>query len=186
MPQRVDGIALTGFMGSGKTTVGRLLSARLDWQFLDVDEQIEEASGTAAAQLFASLGEDRFREFESQVTAWCLGREKVVVALGGAAIDLAANQRLLANSTSTLLIFLDGEFEVLIERCLEQERSGASTYRPLLHKREIALERFARRRDLNRAHAHLRIDVSCRSCEDTVESIVAALRLAQQGSPENV
>ena len=184
-PQHIRRIVLTGFMGSGKTTIGSLLSKRLGWQFLDVDEQMEAIGGAPAQQLFANLGERGVREFECQVTALCLGRENAVVALGGAAIDLDANQTALANSKSTLLVFLDGEFEILMGRCLQQELTGRSTHRPLLHKREIALERFATRRALNSAQAHLRIDVSCRSCEDTVESIVEKLRLAQQSLPEN-
>lgn len=175
-PRPIHRIVLTGFMGSGKSTIGNLLSQKLSWPLLDIDQQIEKISGSTAQQLFASRGETAFREFESQITASCLNRENVIVALGGAAIDLPANQTLLANSKSTLIVFLDADFETLIERCIRQEQACASTYRPLLHKREIALDRFTSRRNLNHQHAHLRVDVANRSCEEIAETMIETLK----------
>jgi shikimate kinase len=171
-PRPIHRIVLTGFMGSGKSTIGSLLSQKLGWPLLDIDQQIERLSGSTAQQLFASRGETAFREFESQVTASCLSQQNVIVALGGAAIDLPFNQALLADSKSTLIIFLDADFDTLIERCIRQQQTSTSTYRPLLHKKEIALDRFTSRRKLNNQHAHLKIDVANRSCEETAENII--------------
>jgi len=60
---------------------------------------------------------------------------------------------------------LDGDFDLLIERCFLQERTGQATYHPLLHKKNIALSRFATRREWNTMDADLRVDVSNRTCE---------------------
>jgi shikimate kinase len=175
-PRSIHRIVLTGFMGSGKSTIGNLLSQKLCWPLLDIDQQIEKISGSSAQQLFASQGETAFREFESQVTASCLSQENVIVALGGAAIDLPVNQALLTNSKSTLIVFLDADFEILIERCIRQEQTSTATYRPLLHKKEIALDRFTSRRKLNSQHAHLKVDVANRSCEETAGNIIEIVK----------
>src|SRR6266567_2991494 len=171
----VSRVVLTGFMGSGKSTVGRLLAQALECEFLDSDRQIELENGATAGTLFSVLGETSFRQMEAAVIARCLGKQQVVLALGGAAIDLEANRATLAQSQSSLVVFLDGDFDLLIERCLLQERTGQSTYRPLLHKKDIALSRFAPRREWNMMHAHLRVDVSNRTCETSAATILQHL-----------
>lgn len=171
----VSRVVLTGFMGSGKSTVGRLLARALEWEFLDSDRQIELENGETAQALFSVLGETRFREIEAATIARCLGKYKVVLALGGAAIDLEANRAILAQSQSSVIVFLDGDFDLLIERCLLQEGTGVATYRPLLHKKDIALSRFTTRREWNTTHAHLRVDVSNRTCEASVAIILQYL-----------
>jgi shikimate kinase len=175
----VSRVVLTGFMRSGKSTVGRLLARALEWEFLDSDQQIELENGETAGTVFLVLGETRFRQMEAAVIARCLGKQKVVLALGGAAIDLEANRATLAQSQSSLIVFLDGDFDLLIERCLLQERTGQATYRPLLHKKGIALSRFAHRREWNMTHAHLRVDVSNRTCETSAAIILQHFGYAQ-------
>ncbi len=161
-------VVLTGFMGAGKSTVGPLIARRLDWDFLDVDQQLEISAGAPARELFAALGEAAFRELESDLLDRCLTRSKAIIAPGGAAIDMPRNQQALAKCLATLVVFLDAPFTTLIYRCLLQERSGEATYRPLLHKTEQALERFSFRRSLYSAHAHLTVDVAERSPEEVV------------------
>jgi len=168
----IEKIALTGFMGSGKSTTGRLVAQQLGWAFVDIDDEIEQIHACSASSLFQDIGEARFRAVEAQIMAICLAPSNTVVALGGAAVDLPENQRLLCDDYSGLLIFLDGDFEVLIKRCLE-EAGGVSTYRPLLHQRERAMAKFSSRREWNLANADLRVDVGSKSCE------VAATEIAQ-------
>jgi shikimate kinase len=168
-------IVLTGFMGSGKSTIGRLLAMALGWEFIDVDRQIEQENGETSSTLFAILGETGFREVEAATTARCLEKQKIVLALGGAAIDLEANRHALVESRATLIVFLDGEFDVLIERCRLEEHIGQAIYRPLLHKKAVALSRFKTRRELNMTHAHLMIDVSNQTCEISTASILQHL-----------
>jgi len=164
-------VVLTGFMGAGKSTVGRSLAERVGWSFLDVDDHIETSTGVTAKVLFDTLGERGFRQLESDVLASSLRGSQTVIALGGAAIDMAANQTLLANRPHTLVVFLDAPFVTLMERCKEQERTGSATYRPLLHKPDIALARFSVRKSLYAAHAHMTVDVSEESPDEVVQEI---------------
>ncbi len=159
-------IVLTGFMGAGKSTVGQLLSRTMGWAFLDLDRHIEISAGASAKDLFAIRGESAFRKLESDALAFALERSETIIALGGAAIDATVNQLLLANSNSTLVVFLEAPFRTLIERCLVQERNGSPPYRPLLHQTEIAHARFLARQTLYQDHASFTVDVARRSAEE--------------------
>jgi shikimate kinase len=75
-------IVLTGFMGTGKTTVGRLLAARLGYEFVDTDEAIVERHGEIA-DIFRTRGEEAFRQIERQLAAELASRERLVISTGG-------------------------------------------------------------------------------------------------------
>ena len=158
-------MVLTGFMGAGKSTVGHLLPRKLGWAFLDLDKHIESSAGATAKDLFASRGESAFRKLESEALAFALGRSETITALRGAAIDATENQRLLASSKDTLVVFLDAPFAILIERCLVQQRSGRAPYRPLLHQTDVAHTRFSVRRSLFQDHAAFAVEVANRTAE---------------------
>jgi len=76
-------ILLVGFMGSGKSTVGAELAARLGWRFVDTDDVVERDQGLLIEQIFSTLGEARFRELEHEVMQALLQQEQLVVASGG-------------------------------------------------------------------------------------------------------
>lgn len=84
---------LTGYRGSGKSTVGAILGKLLDWPVLDSDQQIEARAGKTITEIFADLGEAGFREIESAVIEELAQGDKTVVALGGGAV-LAESNRL--------------------------------------------------------------------------------------------
>lgn len=93
MPVR---ITLIGYRASGKTTVGRLLAARLAWPFVDSDHEIEQRLGGPISGFFQARGEAAFRDFESEVLAEILGRDgPLVLATGGGAVLREANRELL-------------------------------------------------------------------------------------------
>ena len=75
-PRRL--VCLTGFMGSGKSTIGPLLAERLGWRFLDLDVEIERRDGSTVARIFAENGEPHFRKLEAAALAELLGRRRVV------------------------------------------------------------------------------------------------------------
>lgn len=76
-------LVLVGLPGVGKSTVGRAAAARLGWDFLDFDEEIERREGRTVARLFAERGEAAFRALERALTAEVAGRERIVLAPGG-------------------------------------------------------------------------------------------------------
>jgi shikimate kinase/3-dehydroquinate synthase len=97
-------LALVGFMGSGKSTVGREVAERLGRGFLDLDRAIEERAGKSIPQLFAERGEEGFREIEAHAVRVALAApDPGVVALGGGAVTTAANRESLASSFTVLV-----------------------------------------------------------------------------------
>lgn len=95
-PQRRN-VVLTGFMGTGKTTVGRAVAARLDYEFVDTDAVIEGRHGPIP-QIFADHGEERFRDIERAVASELADRRGLVVSTGGRLMLDPANQATLGQS----------------------------------------------------------------------------------------
>jgi len=117
-------IFLIGFMGAGKTTVGRELARLLDYAFLDLDELIARQVGKSVQEIFAELGEAEFRRLEREAIRSCKQLTRAVVALGGGAYESEKNRALLRDIGRT--IWLDCPLEV----CFERIRGDTS--RPLL------------------------------------------------------
>jgi shikimate kinase len=119
-------IVLTGFMGTGKTTVGRLLAARLDREFVDTDQLIEERHGPIL-QIFAEHGERRFRQIESELAAELARRSGLVVSSGGRMLVDGGNADLLESTGD--VVALTAEVDTIVRR-VGGERAAAS--RPML------------------------------------------------------
>jgi shikimate kinase len=166
--QQTRRIVLTGFMGSGKSTVGPLLAARLGWRFVDVDEVIEAEAGTKITELFVRHGEAAFREREHEAIARLAQGEGLVLALGGGAIETEENRTLLLGNASTLLVHLEVELETTLKRC-----AGTEKTRPILADRVNLAARYERRLPLYRL-AHVSIRVDGLTPEEAVEVIVEA------------
>ena len=81
-------IYLTGFMGSGKSTIGQLLAKRLNWEFLDSDAEVEKASGLSISEIFATQGEGEFRELERIFLSKIAASSQKIVALGGGSLTI--------------------------------------------------------------------------------------------------
>lgn len=107
-------IFLTGFMGAGKTTVGRLLARRLGVPFIDLDEEIEGEAGMSVREIFSAEGEAVFRRRESEALRRILAQPDAVLATGGGTIAHEANARLL--SASGLTVWLNPPFAVIARR----------------------------------------------------------------------
>lgn len=86
IPERPRRIALAGMMGTGKSTVGKLLAERLDTAFMDTDARIESEAGVSVAELFETRGESRFREMEASAVARATAIPEGVIALGGGSL----------------------------------------------------------------------------------------------------
>ncbi len=130
-------VYLVGFMGCGKTAIGRRLAGRLRVPFVDVDAEIERASGLTVRALFEESGEPAFRQREAVFLAGTESLESAVVATGGGAYIPEANRR--AMRRLGRVVFLDVPFPVL------SERLAGKTDRPLFQSVEQAARLFAQR-----------------------------------------
>lgn len=97
-------IYLTGFMGSGKSTIAPILANTLGYSFLDIDDEIERISGKRISEIFSEFGEEYFRELERRVLQDLTAREGCVISLGGGTIANESNLHLIRNSG--VLIYL--------------------------------------------------------------------------------
>jgi shikimate kinase len=164
-------IVLTGFMGSGKSTVGPLLADRLGWKFLDVDDVIEAEAGATIAELFARHGEAWFRDREQATIARLCNGEALVLALGGGTIEHADTRSLLLTAPGTLLVHLEVELATTLARC-----RGTEHTRPILADQANLASRYARRLPLYRT-AHVSIPVDALTPAEAVDAILQAARL---------
>lgn len=169
-------IVLTGFMGSGKSTVGPLLARKLGWKFVDLDSEIEHRCGGSVTALFDEQGEAYFRKEESSALRAVLGRSAIVVALGGGAPETAANRQLLQNSKEVAVVFLQAPFSQLQERCERQKPGDREAIRPLFRDTASALERFEARQALYRAIATISVDTSHLAPSGVVDAVLVQLR----------
>jgi shikimate kinase len=170
-PANPSRIVLTGFMGAGKTTVGALLAERLGWDFVDSDRVVEARAGMAVAQIFERRGEPAFREAEAAAVREACGQSRLVLALGGGALEMAATRDFLAPLDDTLIIFLDAPLNTMIARCMAHEKGPI---RPVLADHARLAERWNQRLPWYR-QAHLTVDTGDLSPEAVVERILQSL-----------
>jgi len=176
-PAHIRRIVLTGFMGAGKTTVGRRLAEHLGWEFLDLDDSIESRTGLAIPSIFAIHGEPHFRKLESEALASALGRANIVLSLGGGAPETLTNRLLLEQTPATATIFLDAPFAILYDRCMLQALTPGATARPNLADPTAAEQRFAARHPIYTRLANHTVDTANLSTEQTVATLLARLHL---------
>ncbi len=175
-----DRLVFTGFMGSGKTSVGSLVADRLGWHFLDLDHEIEARHHRTVPQIFAESGEAHFRHLESATLASLLGQRHVVLALGGGAPEELGNRLLLEQTPHTAVVYLSAPFATLLDRCNQQAIDPAATARPNLADLTAAERRFhLRRTHYERIAAHT-IDTSSLSLEQTADAVLELLRSVAQ------
>jgi shikimate kinase len=201
LPRR---IVLTGFMGAGKSTVGRLLAARLRWPFLDIDSLITEEHGLSVARIFAHHGEEHFRRLEAEAIARVLDplhqdpayqHNPAIVALGGGAIETEAVRHLLfhqpASVSGAVTIFLTAPLPELLARCNATPHTTQTTcdeteeetaVRPLLTAPEPPEDRLARRLPHYR-RAHLTVDTSGIPPSEVVDRITGWLAAPDSSIP---
>lgn len=115
-------IILMGPRGSGKTSVGRLLAQRLNWDFVDLDAEIEQRAGCSVRDLFERSGERGFRQHESEALAAVIDRDPCIIALGGGTVLPEENRRRLVRAGS-LRVWLQAEAGTLVERLLNDPRT---------------------------------------------------------------
>lgn len=161
-------IVLTGFMGSGKTTVGPLVAGRLGWSFVDADDVIAAEAGTSIPEIFMREGETEFRKRERATIARLASGDRLVLALGGGAIEDAATRELLLTAPETLMVHLAVELETAIERC-----RGTELLRPVFADQANLPSRYERRLPLYRI-AHISLKVDALTPQQVADAILCA------------
>jgi len=161
-------IVLSGFMGSGKTTVGPMVADRLGWRFVDADDVIVAEAGCTIPEIFRRDGESAFRERERATVARLAAGDALVLALGGGAIEDAATRELLLRAPETLVVHLEVALETTLARC-----RGTEHERPVLADQKSLAARYQRRLPLYRM-AHVSIAVDRLTPEQVAEAVVRA------------
>jgi shikimate kinase len=144
-------IFLVGFMGTGKTTLGRQVAERMRLPFVDLDERIERSSGMTISDIFSLEGEEGFRRRESRALVELVERpDPAVIATGGGAFAVEGNRRLM--KSAGIVVWLDVPIGEILSRI-----EGKS--RPLWKTPEQARTLHERRRsDYEEAHHRLALD----------------------------
>ena len=167
-------LVLSGFMGTGKSSVGRLAAELLQFEFVDTDELIESQSGLSIEEIFKNQGEAAFRQLEHGMVRNLEQRQKTVIATGGGLIIDTAN--LASLKTHALVVCLWASPEIIWERVQEQ------THRPLLQTADPLgkiRDLFAVRDPLYR-QADVLIQSGLRSPKEVAQQVLIQFQLAQQ------
>lgn len=164
-------IFLVGFMGAGKTTVGRVLAGRLGYRYCDSDKVIETKAGKTIPEIFSGLGEDRFRELESETLESLAGKTKQVIATGGGTVMRDRNWDAMKKGGVT--VYLKAPAEVIWNRIKHSKtRPLLNVDNPLDAAKELLEERipFYEKADLT-------VDTESLSVEEIASEIVKKLRI---------
>ncbi len=173
--RRVVNIALIGFMGTGKTSVGRLVADHLHFDFLDTDDVIQTEQGATVTEIFSTRGEPAFRTLEQKLVGDLAARTRTVIATGG---GLPTHPENLASlRTHALIVCLWASPEKIWERVKSQ------THRPLLHdpdpQKKIS-DLLATREPFYK-QADVLLNTELRSVREVAQQVVHQFRLESSG-----
>ncbi|MBI3849777.1 MAG: shikimate kinase [Verrucomicrobia bacterium] len=174
--RQIRNLALVGFMGTGKSSVGRLVADQLRFTFLDTDEVIEARAGKSIRNIFAQDGEAAFRALERRVTEELAVRKNTVIATGGGLV--ASDENLASLKSHALVVCLWATPEKIWERVRHQ------THRPLLNKpdplaeiRQLLLDRQPYYRQ-----ADVLLNTATRSLNEVAHQVIHQFNLARSDS----
>lgn len=176
-PRQIRNIALIGFMGTGKSSVARLLAARLRFAILDTDELIELQTGKSIAAIFAGEGEAAFRKYESAVVADLASRDRAVIATGG---GVGANQAHVESlKQHALVVCLWASPEKIWERVRHH------THRPLLNDPDplAKIRKLLAAREPIYKQADVLLNTQMRSVKEVAQQVLHQFRQAR--SPQS-
>lgn len=167
-------IALTGFMGSGKTTYGKAAAKYAGWVFVDLDDEVEKAAGDTISNIFSSKGEKAFRQLEmatleATADAACKSEEPILLALGGGTI-LQQGAKETLRKRGIKVIWLKASAETVRKNLVGQEDK-----RPLLRSGGLE-ELLSAREPFYAAAADITIDTNPLSGEEVISAICRILK----------
>jgi len=167
----MNNIILTGFMGTGKTSVGKALALKLGYLFADIDSDIVKQENRTINEIFSENGEEYFREIEKGALQRILKGSLLVVSTGGGAVIAEANRQLMRRSG--IVVNLTASPDSILQRLSDE------TERPLLREEEKMekIMQLLQQRELFYADADMRIDTTGKSIEDVVQEIVDRIEM---------
>lgn len=160
-------ICLVGFMGSGKTTIGRALSDKQHMAWVDLDAYIEKKANQCIRDIFQEFGEAYFRRLEQEALKELLGKKDIIISTGGGVITTPRNVAVLKEEQT---IYLKYPFDTLYERI------AGDSNRPLATSYEALYERFKSRLDLYEAASRVTINCQDKSINQITEEIINYLK----------
>ncbi|HEX2643570.1 MAG TPA: shikimate kinase [Thermoanaerobaculia bacterium] len=161
-------VFLTGFMGSGKTTVGRILAERLGIPFVDLDLEIELREGMSVREVFERRGEPAFRHLEQETLRATAALPDAVIATGGGTVTVEPNARWI--QANGLAVWLNPAFATLVGRVGALGKRD----RPLFQNEEQALALYRRRLPAYR-RADLTVDIGPAEEPEEIAARIALL-----------
>jgi shikimate kinase len=169
-------VVLIGFMGSGKTTVGRILAGRLGWDFIDTDALVESRAGARIAELWRSRGERAFRDMESGVIAELASRVKIVVATGGGAPAQTGNRDFFTDEETAV-------FRLRVTLASALKRTHHDSGRPLLAQEPGAIDALYDARQSLYDRLGIPVETEQMSPAEVAEQIITLLRDPTRSAP---
>ena len=175
-PRQIHNLALIGFMGTGKTTVGRFAAAQLRFEFVDTDEWIEKRAGRSITEIFAQDGEPAFRALEAELVAEMSGWQRRVIATGGGLGAGAAN--LASLKQHALVVCLWATPEAIWQRVQRQ------SHRPLLQDPDPAgkIRSLLEARAPFYKQADVLVNTAMRSMPEVAAQVLHQFHSARQSS----
>ena len=176
----VCAIVLVGFMGAGKTSVGRELGRRLGWPFVDLDDRVQARETRTIAEIFEASGEAEFRRAEHDALEELLKEVEHgprVIAVGGGAFAQPENASLL-DATMATTVFLDASADELWKRCGDDP-----TERPLRRDEQVFRQLYESRRP-RYLRAQVRVDTAGKEVGHIAKEIAISLGLKQRSAGE--
>jgi shikimate kinase len=180
LPGSARNLVLVGFMGSGKSSVGREIARRWGFRFLDTDTIIRQKHGKSISDIFATLGEEVFRDEENKALQDLENSDRAVIATGGGIILQPRNYPLLRSLG--FVVWLQASEEVIWERVSRNQ------HRPLLRTKDprtTITNLLALRYPLYRAVADLNVETSGLTHQEVADRAVAAIRVWSAGQNED-
>lgn len=177
-PRVIRNLALVGFMGSGKSTVGRIVARDLGLSFMDTDEAIERRSGCRISEIFEKEGEEAFRRREREVVAELVDQVGLVIATGGGLVCRPGNMELL--KSGALVVCLWAAPETIWERV------RAQNHRPLLQVPDPRSEvtRLLALREPFYRESDVLVNSGLRSLREVAAQVAHHFRGARTGTAE--
>ena len=163
-------IALIGFMGAGKTTVGRLLAEKLGYDFVDTDDLIVARSGVPIADVFQRKGETFFRRLETEALFSLASRSRTVMAAGGGAPGQESNQAFFRNHAATF------HLRVTMQNARGRTQALGGAVRPLLSQEDSVVQRLYESRLLIYETLGQPVETDGRTPMEVVDQIIRLLR----------